>query len=105
MSTRSIIGYYENKKEGKWHGVFHHWDGYPKGVGLTLLSLGKDKGVEFIKKEIVDKHPTGWSTINRNWELKPVSCQQAEKFKECKAPEFWAKNPKSTEKDEDFLFS
>jgi hypothetical protein len=77
MSTRSIIGTYDNKTKGEWHGVYHHWDGYPTGVGKTLLSLFKKKGVNFIRKEIIEKHPEGWSTINRNWNKKPINTRKA----------------------------
>lgn len=78
MGTRSIIGTYDSKKEGKWHGVYHHWDGYPEGVGNTLLELSKTKGLNFIKSEIIEKHPEGWSTINRDWSKKPVNMRKVD---------------------------
>ena len=34
MSTRSYI--FCKCKDGRVRGVFHHWDGYPTGVGQTL---------------------------------------------------------------------
>lgn len=85
MSTRSIIGTYDNKEQDKWHGVYHHFDGYPTGVGSTLLSLLKKKGVDFIRNEIIEKHPEGWSTINENWNKKPVNGRKTG-FDKIKAP-------------------
>lgn len=35
MSTNSMIGY--QRKDGKVRAVYCHWDGYPLGVGTTLL--------------------------------------------------------------------
>jgi hypothetical protein len=35
MSTRSIIGYYSREEEC-YLGLYHHWDGYPEGLGHTL---------------------------------------------------------------------
>lgn len=35
MSTNSNIGY--QRKDGKVRAVYCHWDGYPTGVGATLL--------------------------------------------------------------------
>lgn len=34
MSTRSRIGYTKN---GYVHSAYHHWDGYPEGVGAYLV--------------------------------------------------------------------
>lgn len=36
MATRSNIGY-KDKKTGKYHFVYCHWDGYYEGVGQDLL--------------------------------------------------------------------
>ena len=38
MSTRSIIA---RKTEGGFAGVYHHWDGYPVGLGQTLYRMYK----------------------------------------------------------------
>lgn len=35
MSTNSNIGY--QRKDGKVRAVYCHWDGYPTGVGATLI--------------------------------------------------------------------
>lgn len=37
MGTRSNIGY-KDKKSGKYHYVYCHWDGYYEGVGNDLLN-------------------------------------------------------------------
>lgn len=101
MSTRSVIGYRINGI--KWKGTFHHWDGYPSGVGVTLLELAKERGTDFIRKEIVDKHAGGWSTINANWEVEPrlvEDCPTEERDQ--KPPEFYETTEKSrfcSEKD------
>ena len=33
MSTRSLIA---RKTEDGFEGTYHHWDGYPTGLGYTL---------------------------------------------------------------------
>lgn len=77
MSTRSAIARC-NKTFPKtlgFKGVYHHWDGYPQGVGQTLFlaykgetgteDLDKFKGdLEGLLKYLIDEHPAGWSTIN-----------------------------------------
>lgn len=85
MSTRSIIAIRENPST--WKGVYHHWDGYPSGVGETLLELGKTKGLDFIKTEIVNKHRAGWSTINKDWALEPENIRTS---KNNKAPQYYS---------------
>jgi hypothetical protein len=38
MSTRACVAIEE--KNGKWKGVYNHWDGYPSGLGKEpCLSL------------------------------------------------------------------
>jgi hypothetical protein len=72
MSTRSAIMRHE---EGGGRGVYHHWDGYPSGLGVTLVKLyfghfGED--VELMTKELIDVHPAGWSTLNSRDLTKPA---------------------------------
>lgn len=63
MATRSIIA----KPEGDgWVGVYHHWDGYPTGLGLALLEaqalhFGGDTAAMI--RYLIDDEPVGWSTI------------------------------------------
>ncbi len=40
MSTRSRIGYTKN---GYVHSAYHHWDGYPEGVGAYLVKYFNTK--------------------------------------------------------------
>ena len=63
MSTRSVIA---RRKGNGFVGVYHHWDGYPRGLGASLFeTLKKDFGgdVEAMLKTIIDEHPAGWSTL------------------------------------------
>jgi hypothetical protein len=65
MSTRSIIA--RRTGNGGWEGRYHHWDGYPEGVGATLFSAYNghfEKDADAMLKYLVDDHPAGWSTIN-----------------------------------------
>lgn len=69
MSTRSeIFG-----PDGK--GRYHHWDGYPLGVGRTLWALYHghfERDVRAMRKVLLEDHPAGWSTINgADWSLEP----------------------------------
>ena len=63
MSTRSVIA---RKTETGFSGVYHHWDGYPQGLGAFLFQYlgGKYKRqVEDALGRIIDKSPGGWSTL------------------------------------------
>ena len=63
MSTRSIIA---KETENGWGGRYHHWDGYPAGVGATLYTAYNghfEKDIEKMLKFLIDDHPAGWSTI------------------------------------------
>jgi len=65
MSTRAVIG--REAGEGKFKGVYHHWDGYPSGLGATLLELRNGhfkSNTEAMLRFLIDDHPAGWSTIN-----------------------------------------
>ena len=70
MSTRACIA--RPYGEG-FRGVYHHWDGYPSGLGASLYRLrwlryGGD--TEAMAAELIDAHPAGWSTINgADWSL------------------------------------
>jgi hypothetical protein len=74
MSTRSVIARWTNKEAGEWAGTYHHWDGYPTGLGAHLFGLIRDKykgDVNRALKELVDDHPAGWSTLMRSRIGKP----------------------------------
>lgn len=68
MATRSCI--VRTSDEGKtFTGVYHHWDGYPEGLGQTLLSLYTGhfrRDLQAMLRFLIDEHPAGWSTINRD---------------------------------------
>lgn len=64
MSTRAIIA----KPDGDgWKGRYHHSDGYPTGLGLTLITA-KDwffrGNLASMIQHLIDAEPLGWSTIN-----------------------------------------
>lgn len=76
MSTRSAIARCNKTfaKTGGFKGVYHHWDGYPSGLGKELFDaykgttgtaeLDKFKGdLEGLLAYLIDEHPAGWSTI------------------------------------------
>ena len=80
MSTRSAICRLTDEGELTFIGRFHHWDGYPSGVGKTLFEILRSHfggDIEAMLKVLIDDHPGGWSTINRNWDL-PVTTAQEE---------------------------
>lgn len=64
MSTRAIIA----KPEGDgWVGTYHHYDGYPTGLGTTLLEAhaGYFAGdVDAMTRYLIDDELVGWSDIN-----------------------------------------
>lgn len=65
MSTRSVIA---RETEGGFSGVYHHWDGYPSGLGYTLYHVRNwvfagDTNAMLVY--LIDEHPAGWSTVNR----------------------------------------
>ena len=64
MSTRSVIA---RPTEAGFTGRYHHWDGYPKGVGQTLYEwrIAYFNGdTDAMLRYLLDDHPGGWSTIN-----------------------------------------
>lgn len=64
MGTRSVIA----RPDGTgFKGVYHHWDGYPSGVGATLFLARRaffDGDTEAMLRFLIDEHPAGWSSIN-----------------------------------------
>lgn len=64
MSTRSVIA---RKEQRGFTGVYHHWDGYPSGVGAMLYQLYNghfNKDAKNMMHVLIDEHPAGWSNIN-----------------------------------------
>jgi hypothetical protein len=69
MSTRAAIARAVDKPGGGIHfeGRYHHWDGYPTGLGRTLYQLYNgyfERDLDAMLKFLIDDHPGGWSTIN-----------------------------------------
>ena len=67
MSTRAAIARLTCVSPVKWAGRYHHWDGYPSGLGATLWKLyhghfKRDLGP--MLKVLLDDHPAGWSSLN-----------------------------------------
>lgn len=64
MSTRSAIARIEDEP-GHFTGSYHHWDGYPTGLGAWLYQAYKgqfNSNLDAMLKALVDDH-TGWSTL------------------------------------------
>lgn len=63
MGTHSCIA----KPEGDgWRGRYVHWDGYPTGVGVTLVTALTEafKGdLDAMTAKLIDNEPVGWSII------------------------------------------
>jgi len=61
VSTRAAIA----KPLGDgWTGRYHHFDGYPGGLGMDLLDLYDGhfaKDLEVMTKTLIEDHPAGWS--------------------------------------------
>jgi hypothetical protein len=65
MSTRGCIARVAG--EGKFEGVYHHWDSYVTGLGATLYKLYTghfERDLGKMLTFLIDKHGAGWSTIN-----------------------------------------
>lgn len=64
MSTRSVIA--EPYGDG-WRGRYHHFDGYPSGVGATLWDLFHGyylEDLDAMTHRLITDEPVGWSNIN-----------------------------------------
>ena len=71
MATPGAIAVYtsgsglpDDVRARPWRGVYHHWDGYPGGLGAHLIrrvqrARGKVGGVV---RALIDEAPFGWST-------------------------------------------
>lgn len=73
MSTRAAI--VRINGEHGFKGRYHHWDGYPSGLGATLFNLYRGqfkRDLPAMLHVLIDKHKAGWSTINgANFNLEP----------------------------------
>jgi DNA-directed RNA polymerase subunit N (RpoN/RPB10) len=75
VSTRAGIARWTDKTKKEWAGRYHHWDGYPSGLGATLYQLVRSKTLGDLSttlRVLIDDHPAGWSTINgADWGKRP----------------------------------
>lgn len=86
MGTRSIIAVPETERGPEaWKGRYCHWDGYPSGVGKTLIEEVKRLGVGFVR-DVIMAETAGWSSIvghkldaPPNWEGKNAAGDQVGK--------------------------
>lgn len=66
MSTRSAIARLSSRQPLEFRGRYHHWDGYPSGLGRTLWHLYHthfQRDLSAMLEVLLDQHPAGWSTI------------------------------------------
>ena len=67
MSTRASIARLTQVSPVKWAGRYHHWDGYPSGLGATLWELYHghfNLDLDAMLKVLIDDHPAGWSSLH-----------------------------------------
>ena len=77
MATRAAIA---RKRQGGWTGVYHHWDGYPTGLGAHLWDLLHNRyagNMERLVADVIDAHPGGWSHLMDGPIYKPVPGSRA----------------------------
>ena len=66
MSTRAKIA---RPRGDSWEGVYHHFDGYPTGLGSTLWALALSPpaiasgSLDNMMRLLLDEHSAGWSNI------------------------------------------
>jgi len=88
MSTRSIIA--RATGEGTFQGVYHHWDGYPTGLGkyLTEILTGQfASDLPLMLHALIDEHPAGWSTIlHKDFTLSPGYTWEKATHPSCEGP-------------------
>ena len=77
MSTRAAIA---RRHEDGWIGVYHHFDGYPTGLGAHLWELlhSRYRGdMGQLVADVIDAHPGGWSHLMEGPILKPIPGRHA----------------------------
>ncbi len=92
MSTRSCIA--RRTGEGTFQGVYHHWDGYPTGLGATLFRIYRrhfKKDLVAMLAFLIEQHPAGWSTINNADFKLPAGYQEARYRKKRNGDDDYAK--------------
>lgn len=83
MSTRAVIARQTDPDNpGRWEGRYHHWDGYPSGLGRALwhaYHFHFHQNLSGMLTYLLDQTDArcGWSTIvDRNLALEPVSPEE-----------------------------
>lgn len=76
MSTRAAIARPTNDGEGEitFAGRYHHFDGYPTGLGAALFELYHtqfDRDLDKMLKVLIDDHPGGWSSVYGDFSMEP----------------------------------
>lgn len=63
MSTCAIIA--APDPNTGWAGVYHHWDGYPTGLGVYLQRILEELHYDVgeFRRLLIDAHPAGYSSI------------------------------------------
>ena len=70
MSTRSVIAVAESPM--KWEGKYHHWDGYPEGLGKAIMQAYEGDVNELVRA-FLNEEVHHWSTaVGYNMKL-PVN--------------------------------
>lgn len=89
MSTRSVIA---RKTKVGFSGRYHHWDGYPSGLGESLFKIRKkyfNGDTKVMLKVLIDEHPAGWSSIlNANF-TKPIGWVDTMKLEDVNGVRGW----------------
>lgn len=102
LSSRLTLGAIDNQigsvKLGKYVGIYHHWDGYPSGVGETLLNEYNDYESALNLVLLGDE-----STINES--LHPYMGNNGEEWEHCKPMVIDSDGIGDTLENFDYLFS
>lgn len=64
MSTRAHIARLTGPDD--WVGVYHHFDGYPSGLGAALFEMYRGhfaRDLKVMLRWLIDDHPAGWSCV------------------------------------------
>ena len=87
MSTRSVVAV---QAGDGWRGRYVHSDGYPSGVGVTLLKLVERDGLEQVIKTLTQDH-YGWSHLSSTQpDITGIKPPTELDFGACGSPEFVA---------------
>lgn len=87
MSTRSVIAI-ATSKDNEWAGTYHHWDGYPEGLGDWIMSTYKGDVKELVGKFVRDDISSWSTTLGYNMDLEPNAMPEgAELCADCGEPQ------------------